>query len=379
MSEVGENRAGRASELLDWLSTRLNLTEIFSLLTSYGLYYAELDTRKPLRQALAEVESREIASYGRWPRVLGILVVVLLAIELATGALLALYYLPTPDSAHASLGTILRDVDFGWLVHQLHFWGAQVLIAVLVVRLLIFFARRTYRKPRELFWVFGSILLLLCFHLDLTGRALAMTDRAYWSIVRALEIAEAVPFYGSVSLFLLGGAGTVIGELTLIRFYILHVAMLPLMALLMVYLHFSGVRRVGLAEIAGERHRSGREAVRGHLFNLGIALSVLFGVLGTLAVLFPHPYRPEADPYTTLTGVGPPWYLLAPFGFLEWAAGPLPRVVAGAILFAVFVLFVGLPFLDRGSSRGGRRIVWILGFALLAAWVTFTLFGVRVA
>ena len=380
-SPVESNGAGRDrwGRILDWFSARLNLTEIFSLLTSYGLYYAELDTRKPLREALAEVESREVGSYGRWPRVLSLFVVVLLTIELLTGALLALYYLPTPDSARASLGTILRDVEFGWLVHQLHFWGAQVLIAVLVLRLVVFFVRRSYAPPRELFWVFGAVLLLVCFHLDLTGRALPMTDRAYWSIVRALEIASAVPVYGSLLLFLLGGAGAVIGELTLIRFYILHVAILPLLAVLMVYLHFSGVRRVGLSEIAGERKKTGKTAARGHLFNLAIALAVLFGVLGTLAVLSPHPFRAPADPYATLTGVGPPWYLLAPFGFLEWASGPLPRVLSGSILFVVFVLFVALPFLDRGRAERSRVITWVAGALALLAWIFFSYYGMRVA
>jgi quinol-cytochrome oxidoreductase complex cytochrome b subunit len=373
------DRAARDGSLLDWFSSRLNLTEMFSLLTSYGLYHAELDTRKPLREALAEVESQEFGSFGRWPRVLSLFAVVLLAIELLTGALLALYYLPTPDTARASLGTILRDVDFGWLIHQVHYWGAQVLIGVLVLRLAILFTRRVYKAPRELFWVFGAVLLLVCFHLDLTGRALPMTDDAYWSIIRALEIADSVPVYGSMLMLMLGGAGTVIGELTLIRFYILHVAVLPLMAMLMVYLHFSGVRRVGMTEIAGEQMRRGRTVLRRHFFNLAIALAALFGIIGTLAVLVPHPFGIPADVYATPTGIGPPWYLLAPFGFLEWASGPLPRFLSGGILFLLFVVFVAWPFIDRGDSARRRTFNWIIGAAVLTAWIILSLYGARVA
>ena len=380
MSEArNPDRSDGERDLLDWFSSRLNLTEIFSLLTSYGFYHAELDTRKPLRQALAEVEKKEVGSFGRWPRVLSLFVVVLLSIELLTGALLALYYLPTPDTARASLGTILRDVDFGWLIHQVHYWGAQVLIAVLVLRLAILFIRRVYRMPRELFWVFGAVLLLICFHLDLTGRALPMTEDGYWSIVRALEIAASVPVYGSAVMFLLGGAGTVIGELTLIRFYILHVAVLPLAAMLMVYLHFSGVRRVGLADIPGERKVTGRTAFRRHLYNLAIALAVLFGIIGTLSVLFPHPFGVPADPYSTPTGVGPPWYLLAPFGFIEWASGPLPRFLSGSFLFLLFVAFVAWPFIDRSDSPRGRAVHWFVGAFVLVAWILLSLYGARVA
>jgi quinol-cytochrome oxidoreductase complex cytochrome b subunit len=374
-SEPGPTEGG----VLGWLSQRLNLTEIFSLLTSYGIYHAELDTRKPLREALAEAEQRPVASYARWPRVLGLFVLVLLAIEAVTGILLALYYLPTPETARASLGTILRDVHFGWFVHQLHYWGAQLLVAVLLARLLMFLARRVYQTPRELWWVFGALLLLVCFHADLTGRALPMTDRSYWSIVRALEIAESVPIYGSLMLFLLGGAGTVIGDLTLIRFYVLHVAVLPLMALFLIYLHFSGVRRLGLTEISGEVKRAGSTVFRRNLFNLAIALALLFGVLATFAVLAPHPYRPAADPYETVAGVGPPWYLLAPFGYLEWASGWMPRRVAGGILFVLFVLFVMWPFVDRGSGPKARLRAWVIAALFLIVWAALSLYGARIA
>ena len=97
----------KKGDVLDWLSRRLNLTEIFSLLTSYGLFHAELDSSKPLRQALAEAADKPAPSYARWPRVLGLMVMVLIGLEILTGSLLALYYLPTPETAHASLGTLL--------------------------------------------------------------------------------------------------------------------------------------------------------------------------------------------------------------------------------------------------------------------------------
>jgi quinol-cytochrome oxidoreductase complex cytochrome b subunit len=380
MSKQNEHtdQSGKA-RLLDWLSRRLNLTEIFSVLTSYGFFHAELDTRKPLREALAEVESRKVGSFGRWPRVLSLLIVVLLGVELLTGVLLALYYLPTPEAARASLGTILRDVEFGWLIHQIHYWGAQLLIAVLVLRLVIFFSRRIYEAPRELFWVFAALLLLVGFHADLTGRTLAMTEEAYWSSIRALELAESVPIYGSVVMALLGGGGTVIGELTLIRFYILHVAILPILALLFVYLHFSGIRRIGLREIPGERKDSGKIAPRRYVFNLAIALALLFGVIGTLAVLFPNPFGPPADPYVTPSGIGPPWYLLAPFGFIEWASAFLPRFVAGGVLFVFFLVFIAWPFFDRTTGPRSRTMRIVIGSLVVLAWLAFTFYGARVA
>ena len=368
------------SGVLDWFSSRLNLTEIFSLLTSYGIFHAELDNRKKIREAIAEAKAQPMPSYDQWPRVLGLLAVVLLLIEIVTGALLAFYYLPTPQTARASIATILRDVNFGWFVHQIHFWGAQLLLAVLIVRVVRFLIRGVYRKPRELMWIFGVLLLLVCFHSDLTGRALPMTGISYWSSVRALELVGSIPIYGSVMLFLLGGGETVITELTLIRFYLLHVALLPFGAITLIYLHFSGVRRLGQTESGTQAPPTrGGPVIRSHLLNQAILFTVLLGILVSLAVLAPVPLGDEADPYATVPGVGPPWYLLAPFGFLELTAGFLPTWVGGSILFLAFTAFVLLPFIPgfRGESKG-----WLVKFlvvaALLTVWISLTIYGARV-
>ena len=371
----------KESGVLDWFSRRLNLTEIFSLLTSYGVFHAELDNRKNIRDAIAEAKAQPMPSYDQWPRVLGLLAVVLLLIEIVTGSLLAFYYLPTPQTARASVATILRDVDFGRFVHQIHFWGAQVLIAVLIIRVVRFLMRGVYRRPRELMWVFGVLLLLVCFHSDLTGKALPMTGTAYWSSVRALELVGSIPIYGSVMLFLLGGGETVITELTLIRFYLLHVALLPFAAITLIYLHFSGVRRLGQTEAGnhGEPTRGG-PVVRIHLLNQAILFTILLGILVSLAVLIPFPLGDAADPYLTVPGVGPPWYLLAPFGFMELTAPFLPTWIGGTILFLTFSAFVLLPFLPgfREGTRS-RGLSWVIVAALLTVWVLLTIYGARVA
>lgn len=373
---MSEDRSGT----LDWLSRRLNLTEIFSFLTSFGLFYAELDSRKRLRQALGEVLERPTASYARWPRVLGLVGVVLIVVEVVTGGLLALYYLPTPQAAHASLGTILRDVQFGWFIHQVHFWGAQALLALLALRIARFFLQRVYKAPRELLWVFGVLLLLVCLQLDLTGRALPFTASAYWSTIRSLEVLGAVPLYGSLIRFLLGGDGGVISDLTLIRAYVLHVGVLPAVLIALIYLQFSTVRRVGLTDVEGEEKVVGA-VLRTHVTDLAILLALLLGFVVTLAVLVPVPFGGQADPYTTLPGVGPPWYLLAPFGLLELTPQAIPRQIPGAILLLATVAFLALPFLhsrDPGSSPRGRRLMLGGGVLVLVVWFLLSLYGARV-
>ncbi len=368
--------------LLDWLSRRLNLTEVFSLLTSYGFFYTEIDSRKPLAEALEEALEKPVPSYSNWPRVLGLIVLVLMTVEILTGGLLALYYLPTPQSAHASVGVILQDVGFGALIHQAHFWGAQMLIAVLLLRLGRFFVQRVYRRPRELVWVFGILLLLVSLQADLTGRMLPWTTTSYWSSVRAIEVLATIPVISNIMLFFTGTSGAFLSEVTLIRGYILHIVVLPLLAIVLIYFHFSTVRRVGLSGEASTAGMPGRRAFRAHLASLAIIFVLLLGVLITLAVLAPEPFEIKADPFSTPPGIDPPWYLLAPFGLLEMTADFLPRWIVGLVMLLATTALVALPFLSRSQTDPGasrRPLLWALAVAMVAVWVVLTLYGARMA
>lgn len=371
---------GKAGAILDWFSARLNLTEIFSLLTSYGLFYAELDNTKGIRRAISEALDRPTASAARWPRVLSLIVVLLIGLLILTGGLLSLFYLPTPEAAHESVGTILRDVHFGWLVHQIHFWGAQVLIAVLILRLVRFFVQNVHKPPRELLWVFAGALLLVCLHSDLTGRLLPWSAPAYWSTVRAIEIAQAVPIYGTVLVFLIGGAESIISDLTLIRFYILHVAILPGLAVPLIYLHFSCIRRTGFKEKADERKLPGRTAFKVNFINMVILLTVAFAFLLSLSLLVSVPFLDQADPFATVPGVGPPWYLLAPFAILELGSAFLPRWIAGTFLFVLTIAVLALPFWyqPKGETPRDRNVSYILGALGVILWLALTWYGAQV-
>jgi quinol-cytochrome oxidoreductase complex cytochrome b subunit len=368
----------RSYRLLEWLSRRINVTEVFSLFAAYGLFYAEVDTRKPLLRALAEALVSPVPSYGRWPRVLGLFSLVLIIIEVVTGALLALYYLPTPQGAYDSLLVILQEVHFGWFVHQIHFWGAQVLLVILSVRLLRFCFQNVYRAPRELVWVCAVLLFFVCLHADFTGRFLKWTSVSYWSGVRALETLSAVPVYGWLLSFVIGGAD--VSELTLIRYYFLHVALIPPMMPVLIYFHFATVRRVGLTDVTRDHTTSGPVFYRNHMATVAVVLALTFGVLSTLAVLFPLPYHGQADPLVTVPGVGPPWYLLAPFGFRELTVGGLPTWVSGTVLLLISLALLGLPFWEVALPRRLRRpLILGLGLAGLAVWLLLSIYGARVA
>jgi quinol-cytochrome oxidoreductase complex cytochrome b subunit len=367
--------------LLDWLETRFNLTEMFSVLTGFGLFPSELDTRRPLGEAVDEALGRPLSSYARWPRVLGLLSFILFLFVGLTGILLAFYYQPTASEAFSSVTTIVRDVNFGWFVHQTHRWGALVLLGILLVRLWRFFFQGLYKSPREAIWIVAVLTFLAATHADLTGRLLVWDSRGYWTTVRAVEILFTLPGLGPLFAALIGG--TEIDSLVLTRFYVLHALVLPALLLIFFYLHFSSVRRVGLSP-AGRQGNSGqagagRSSYRVYLYNLLILTVFILGGLVTLATLLPERFGVQADPLNTLAGVRPPWYLLAAHGLVESLPQIVPRSLRGLAIEATLLACILLPFIDRSKGRTLRERRWALtfGFAVLLLWVAFTVVGYR--
>ena len=360
--------------LLDWMERRFNLTEMLSFLTSFGVFPAELDAGRPIREAVGDAMSRPLPSYARWPRVMGLVSFLLFLFLVATGALLAFYYQPTESEAYRAVTAIVRDVSFGWFVNQIHRWSALLLLVILAIRLWRFFFQGMYRTPREGLWIVALLTFLAAMTADLTGRLLPMTTSGYWTTVRALEVVSALPLVGPIFAFLVGGPS--IDSLVLTRFYVLHLVILPGILLALFYLHFNGVRRVGLSALAREGRAAG-ETAKVQMFNILILITMIFGGLVTLVTLLPTPFQTAADPTATPPGMQPPWYLLASHGLMEMFPDWLPRWTAGLAVEFVLLSALALPFLDRSALRTARerRLVLGVGLAVLVLWVAFSWHG----
>jgi ubiquinol-cytochrome c reductase cytochrome b subunit len=357
-----------------WLEQRLNLTEIFSFLSHFGLVYSPVDNTRPVSEVVREVAERPVPAYSRGPRVLGLLAVILFGLEVVTGVLLAYYYRPTPEAAFPSTREIVRDLPLGWFIHQLHAWGAWLLAAIVVVRLLRFFWDGLYRAPREVLWWSAVAMAWLVVQSDFTGRLLTWDSHAYWSAVRGMEVVFALPIVGPVLAFLLGGRA--INENVLLRFYVLHMLVLPSAFAVFLYLTFATLRRVGLSPEPAHGIATGaRETTfRDHLYGMAILTALMFGVLATLAVVIPFRFGAEADPYSTPAGVRPPWYMLAPYAVMQH--GPGPSWLLGSFLlivaFAVLLLPSWAPRLgDAPTSRRAR----VVGLAALGLWALLSVAG----
>lgn len=355
---------------LAWLERRLNLTELFSFLTHFGMVYTPIDTARPLSEVWRELMGQPVPTYTRGARALGLLTAILFGLEVVTGVLLAYYYRPTPEAAFESTRNIVRDLPAGWFIHQMHAWGAYLLVGVVVVRLLRFFRDGLYRAPREVLWVSAVIMAWLVLQLDFTGRLLTWDARSYWSTVRGLEVVWALPLVGPVLAFLLGGR--VVNEDVLIRFYVLHLMVLPVFFAAFMYVTIATLRRVGPSP-APENRPGPVTTLRDHLYSMTSLTVILFAVLVTLATLLPFPFVGQADPYATPGGVRPPWYMLAPYAVLERA--PLPRWASGFLLMAAALGVLLLPFWARGESRSWERRLKIAGIAALLLWVLLSVAG----
>lgn len=345
---------------LGWLERRLNLSEIFSFITTYGLAYGEIDPRKPLEEAVEDAFKKPLPVYAQWPYVLGIIAFVLFLFQFVTGMLLAFYYQPTPEAAYESVMLIIRDTALGWYIHQMHYWGSHILLALLFFRLVRLYVHGAYKAPRELVWIFGVALLLFAAYAALTGNLLPWDQRAYWSTTRSLELIAELPLVGSLF-------GLFVGQLevqgnTLTRFYVLHAMIIPFSMLILFYLHFATVRRIGLSRLAEGRSLEPRPLFPDHLLNLLTILFLLFGAILTLGMLAPATVQDRATAFVTPLGIHPPWYFLPAYGLAEL----LPSPLSGIVLMLALLLMLVVPIIDRTGVRPARkRPLALLVFAIV--------------
>lgn len=169
----------------------------------------------------------------------------LFILQILTGMLLALYYVPHVNFAYESIIEIVTKTNLGWFFRGVHHWGAQLCIASVFIHLFGTLLVKSYRKPRELLWVTGFVLLVISIFFGLSGYLMLWDERAFAAVRVATGGVGALPFIGSfIKIFLRGGID-VTGD-TLSRFYTFHVSILPLTSLLLIGLHLLLVQYHGM-------------------------------------------------------------------------------------------------------------------------------------
>lgn len=175
---------------------------------------------------------------------LGIISAILFGVLIFTGVLLMFYYVPSVERAYPTMKEIQLSVPLGQFTRNMHRWGAHAMVLVVILHMARVFYTGAYKPPREFNWVVGVVLLLLTLGASFTGYLLPWDQLSYWAITVGTNIAGYAPVAGpEVRQTLLGG--TEVGQNTLIRFYTLHIAALPLLIILFVSVHLWRVRKDG--------------------------------------------------------------------------------------------------------------------------------------
>ena len=332
---------------------------------------------------------------------LGMVGLYLTIILFVTGFLLMFFYIPSTGWAYQSMKDLQFAVSFGLLLRNMHRWSAHGMVALVFLHMCRVFYTGSYRAPREFNWVLGVLLWGLTLFLSFTGYLLPWDQLAFWAITVGTSIASYPPWIGETIRVLMLGGHTV-GQGALLRFYVLHVAVLPAVLGLLLAIHFWRIRKDGglsrpagapgeLAVTAGHERPFARgplktyalmELVGGtspmvgaqapeeeipswpHLvFPLVVLFEVVLAVVMVLGVFFNAPLEELANFTHPPNPAKAPWYFLGLQELVSYSA-----LVGGVVVPGLLILgLMSIPYVDREaegegiwftSPRGKRVALW---------------------
>jgi cytochrome b6 len=349
---------GRLAEVVKWLDSRLGLSYEF------------------LRPA-----PQYAINPFYW---LGALAVVAFVIQGVTGMMMMLYYVPTPAQAYSSTQYIIRDVSYGRFLETVHLYTAYAMIMLAFMHMMRGYFVSVHKKPREVMWVGGMVMGFLTLGFGFTGYLLPWTIVSKSATDVGIGMIDALPQPLSSSLsFLIVGAG---GDATeLLRFYDLHVLVLPAVLLLLLAVKMYMLESHGISEPAAgsssipEKKRRLVPIFPDVSFYL-LELAALFGsAMLLLSVIFPLDLPPQYSPQLAAQYTAQPdWYFLWIYQILKMSVfegAGLP--VALSVVTMIFIVLLLLPFIDRGETRRiRRRIKFVnLGAIFVAEISVLTVWG----
>ena len=288
-------------------------------------------------------------------------------IQVISGIFLVIYYIPHSDHAFRSVQDIMTKVPYGWLFRQMHVVGSNLLIAAVLLHMVTIFIMGNYKRPRELTWVGGVLMLMITLAFGLSGYLLPWTQLSYWATTVVTSIPTAFPVFGDFITRLLRG-GDYVGGITLTRFFAVHVSILPPLFLTFMVIHIALIRRIGLSATPFGRSDEEKRPLTefrkkthpdGYPYYPYLFQKQALMVIGYLMVMFaiitfaPTFFFPEeatvpADAFKTPENIRPEWYFLAPYQMLKLIPNKFIGISVQIILLAVFIFW---PFLDRQKEK----------------------------
>ncbi len=319
----------------------------------------------------------------------GSLALVVLVIQIISGIFLTMHYKPDAAMAFASVEHIMRDVPYGWLIRYIHSTGATAFFVVVYLHMLRALLYGSYKKPRELIWLFGMFIYLALMAEAFMGYLLPWGQMSYWGAQVIISLFSAIPVIGDdLTLWIRGDF--VIGDATLNRFFALHVIALPLVLVFLVIAHILALHEVGSNNPDGVEIKKLKDAdgvpLDGIPFHPYYSVKDIVGVVVFFfffsVVLFYFPdgggYMLEhanfiaSDPLKTPEHIAPVWYFTPFYAILR--AVPDKLMGVGAMFGAIAVLFL-LPWIDRCKVKSIRYRAGIYKANLTMFCVSFVVLG----
>jgi ubiquinol-cytochrome c reductase cytochrome b subunit len=343
-----------------------------------------LDQRLQIGGAIRETaEHRVPRETASWFYVFGSGALTILGLQVVTGILLALVYVPSAGEAWNSLQTLNHSISLGWFIRALHGWGSNFMIAVVLIHMIQVFLFGAYKFPRELTWIVGVFLLLVTLGMAFTGQVLRFDQDAYWGLGIGASITSRVPIIGPWAVKLLLG-GPIIAGATLSRFFALHVFVIPGLLLTFVGLHLLMVLKLGINEWPMPGRIVRRATYLQEYQELtnkqgmpfvpyAIWKDILFAgfILLSIAVCAAYfgPFGPGGQPDPTIiqTAPKPDFFFLWLYALLSFLppSAETPILLIGPAI-GIIVLLV-LPFVaGEGEKSWKRRPIAVLSILLIA-------------
>ena len=348
-----------------------------------------IDQRFPLSRVINEhlAEYYTPRNFNFW-YFFGGLAVVMLIMQLVTGIFLTMHYKPDAEYAFASVEYIMRDVEWGWFIRYMHSTGASAFFVIIYLHMMRALLYGSYKGPRELIWILGMVLYILLLAEAFMGYVLPWGQMSFWGAQVIISLFGSVPIVGpDLLVWILGDYA--VGDSTLNRFFSLHVVVIPLILVVLVFLHIVALHHVGSNNPDGIEIKKNKDAdgipkdgipfhpyftIKDSVVVVGflwIFCAVVFYAPALNGYFLEYPNFIEANPLKTPEHIAPLWYLTPYYSVLR-AIPPLfgsqfPGVLA---MFAALGVFFLLPWLDRSPVKSIRYrspiYKWILGTFVLS-------------
>jgi ubiquinol-cytochrome c reductase cytochrome b subunit len=317
---------------------------------------------------------------------LGFFTVFFFALETITGLILMIYYTPSPEEAYTSILNLLSNVPYGKLLRDLHRLGAEGMVIFSVLHMLRTYLTGSYKKERSFTWLTGVVLLIITLGLSFSGYLLPWDQLAYWAVTIGTSMVEAAPVFGEEANLLLRGAPD-IGANGLLRFYLLHIVLLPGLAALLLSIHYYKVAREHSISMPAkfEEEDLPKEVVKKakqrvdllpdllthevFLTTVGLFIVILISVF-----FYAAPLENIANPQQTPLDTKAPWYFWWLQGMLKLGDKTLMGIILPTIIFG---LLFGIPYIDRNPHRSAfkRPVAVALGVLATITLVVLSYMG----